>query len=341
MLMTVLDTADRNTPVSQTCYHGWWWPDISESSLRFPPLCPFLLSLQKAQLLRCAAWSGRVALRRFLRRQTFWCWWGQRRQPAPHTWPPQGQQVRSFDNPVRIAAWCSYVCPRLKPEKLPACLCACVFSCWVFLLLRMAAWFATWWLTRLFPGFDWADGKHAACCIWQRAPYLIFMLVQGAFMWMFWCVHAYARIIHIHIVVCRCVHTGMSVQFVPEGVKRPTPAGDLQRASLSSGEARTENEGEEMKQRTEGSLSPPPDIVISSFSHHIEEEGNNTPHTRSLGALAESSTVSSFSEQKKEEKKSKRREARKRRDRVKDIDSRGDKAPYPQRLYSSLLLYYF
>lgn len=154
-------------------------------------------------------------------------------------------------------------------------------------------------------------------------------------------VHADARIIHIHIVVCRCVHTGMNVQFVPEGVKRLTPAGDLQRASLSSGEARTEKEGEEMKQRTEGSLSPPPDIVISSFSHHIEEEGNNTQHTRSLGALAESSTVSSFSEQKKEKKKSKRREARRRRDGVKDIDSRGDKAPYPQRLYSSLLLYYF
>lgn len=106
-------------------------------------------------------------------------------------------------------------------------------------------------------------------------------------------------------------------------------------------EKQEQREREEMKQRTEGSLSPPPDIVISSFSHHIEEGGNNTQHTRLLGALPESSTVSSFSGQKKEKKKSKRREARGRRDGVKDIDSRRDKAPYPQRLYSSLLLYYF
>ena len=103
----------------------------------FLHLCPpvkflspgLLIALQQAQLVCrapcCAAWSGRAALHRFLRRQTFWCWWGQRLQPAPHTWPPQGRQVRSCDNPVHIDA---YVCPLLEPEswKLCACFQACV-----------------------------------------------------------------------------------------------------------------------------------------------------------------------------------------------------------------------
>lgn len=35
-----------------------------------------------------------------------------------------------------------------------------------------------------------------------------------------------------------------SVCFTSEGVKRSTPAGDLQRSSLASGKARTENEEE-------------------------------------------------------------------------------------------------
>lgn len=60
------------------------------------------------------------------------------------------------------------------------------------------------------------------------------------------------------------------MQFVSKGFGRPTPAGDLQRASLSCEKERIERG--EMKQRAEG-LTPPSDVVISSFSHHIEEEG--------------------------------------------------------------------
>ena len=132
------------------------------------------------------------------------------------------------------------------------------------------------------------------------------------------------------------------MQFVPEEVNRPTPAGDLQRASLSSGRAR-EQRGRRDETENRGVALHPQTLLFQAFLIILrKKEGNNThhTHTRSLGALAESSTVSSFSKQKKEEK-SKSREARRRRDGVKDIDSRGDKVPYPQRLYSSLLLYYF
>lgn len=83
----------------------------------------------------------------------------------------------------------------------------------------------------------------------------------------------------------------------------------------------SENRGrKEMKQRTEV-LTPPPDIVISSFSHQTEEEGNNAQHIRSLGELTGSSSVYSLRKDKKGKKKSKSREVRTSRDGVKDIDT--------------------
>lgn len=89
--------------------------------------------------------------------------------------------------------------------------------------------------------------------------------------------------------------TVMTVQTVPKCVERPALAESITTTWR-------ERKGErEMKQRTQG-LTPPTDIVISSFSHHIEDEGNNEQHTCSLGGLTKSSTVSSFSKQKKGEK---------------------------------------
>lgn len=60
-------------------------------------------------------------------------------------------------------------------------------------------------------------------------------------------------------------------------------------------------ERKEMKQRTEV-LTPPPDIVISSFSHQTEEEENNAQHIRSLGELTGSSSVYSLRKDKKGKK---------------------------------------
>lgn len=94
-------------------------------------------------------------------------------------------------------------------------------------------------------------------------------------------------------------------------------------------------ERREMKQRTEV-LTPPPDIVISSFSHQTEEEGNNAQHIRSLGVLTGSSSVFSLRKDKKGKKKSKSREVRTSRDGVKDIDTEGDEVAYQKKLSSSL-----
>lgn len=94
-------------------------------------------------------------------------------------------------------------------------------------------------------------------------------------------------------------------------------------------------ERREMKQRTEV-LTPPTDIVISSFSHHTEEEGNNAQRTRSTHW----EQLDLLFKQREEREKSKSREMRTSRDAVKDIDSRGDKVAYQKRLYSSLPLYY-
>ena len=85
--------------------------------------------------------------------------------------------------------------------------------------------------------------------------------------------------LHIHIVVCRCVWTGMSVQFVPEGAKRPTPAGDLQRASLSSGEARTERERGDETENRGVSLSTPRHCYFKLFSSYWGRREQYTAHT--------------------------------------------------------------
>lgn len=111
------------------------------------------------------------------------------------------------------------------------------------------------------------------------------------------------------------------------GFRRPTPAGDLPRASHSCGETRTE----EMKRSAEG-LTPPPDIVIPSFSHHIEEEGNNAQQTSSLGA-AQSALSASRRKTKIKEQWIKKEEGWGERYRQQGED----KVPYALRLYSPLL----
>lgn len=272
--------------MSQTCFHSWLRANINEPSLSFLRLlprfysCP-LLALHGAQLLCCAAQSGR-----FLRRRTFWCWWGQRLQPAPHTWPPQGQQVRSCDNPVRIAAWRAYVCP---PERLKLRACSRAYVC-----SRVEFFFAVidgrlvchlmvnngifrfslrGWKTHCMLYLAFLS-HFQACTVYARAR---------AFMIMFEHVHS-----HSHLSVHVCVHRD-ECAICPRGGQRPTPAGDLQRASLHK---------EKRWNREQRGLTPPPDIVISSFSHHIEERRERTIH--STHTLLRSSTVSSFSKQKKE-----------------------------------------
>lgn len=148
----------------------------------------------------------------------------------------------------------------------------------------------------------WLLGWNIHCILYLADSFLFnFHACAGfvrAFMWVCKLAHIYASI-QTDILVCMgvCVYNN-ECAICPSGSKRPTPAGDRQTASLSSGKVRTESEmGWNREQR---GLTLPPDIVISSFSHHIGEEGNNTLHTCSLGALAESSTVSSFSKQKKE-----------------------------------------
>lgn len=101
--------AGRNQRSSKSCILSYCSPFLS---CLFNFIYLFLIhprsSCSSYRGLNCcfyAAWSGRAALHRFLRSQTFWCWWGQRLQPAPHTWPPQGQKVRFYDNPAGIATW--------------------------------------------------------------------------------------------------------------------------------------------------------------------------------------------------------------------------------------------
>ena len=64
--------------------------------------------------------------------------------------------------------------------------------------------------------------------------------------------------LHAFTLASQCVSacTAMCRHFAPDGVKWPTPAGDLQRASLSSGEARTGSEGRDETENRGVSLRP-------------------------------------------------------------------------------------
>lgn len=67
---------------------------------------------------------------------------------------------------------------------------------------------------------------------------------------------------HRHARASSCIHNlvcarkKLSVHFVPEGVRRSAPAGDLQRASPSSGEVRTEAEERDETENKGFSLCP-------------------------------------------------------------------------------------
>ncbi len=143
--------------------------------------------------------------------------------------------------------------------------------------------------------------------------------------------------LHSHLSVYVCVHRDECAICPSGGQKAHTCRRSAEsitviwRSENRERRDETENRGVSLRSQT---------LLFQAFLIILRKTGNNTWHTHSLGALTESSTVSSFSKQKKE-KNQREREARRRRDGVKDIDSRGDKVPYPQRLYSSLLLYYF
>lgn len=87
----------------------------------------------------------------------------------------------------------------------------------------------------------------------------IFMPLGGCFTWV--CPHS-----HLSVYV----GTRLSVHLYHWGSKRFTPAEGLQRTSLSS--AKVGNRIERRDETEQRGLSPPPDIFLSSFSHHTEEE---------------------------------------------------------------------
>ena len=159
-----------------------------------------------------------------------------------------------------------------------------------------------------------------------------------AFLWLCDLLHVCMNLhAHLSLYMCVCAHREKCAIYPRGGQKAPTC-----RRSAESITVVWKSKNREREKRwniEQRGLTPPPDIVIASFSHHIAEERNNTQHTHSLGAHTEQH--SQLFQQTEEREKSKNREGKRRRDGVKDTDSGGDKVPYPQSLYSPLLLYYF
>ncbi len=172
--------------------------------------------------------------------------------------------------------------------------------------------------------------------IWQMPHNLLSMLVQS---------------MHVLEPVCECFSMSMSaptftLKSLCVGVRaqgwfcsssqRGSKGPHLQEICREHHCHLEKREQREIRDETEnrGISLHPQTLLFQAFLIISRKKGTiHSTHTH------RSSTVSSFSKHKK--KKNQRVEARRRRDGVKDIDSKGDKVPYPQRLYSSLLLYYF
>ena len=119
---------------------------------------------------------------------------------------------------------------------------------------------------------------------------------------------------------------GMNVQFVSKGLRRPTPAGDLQTASLSCGETRTERQ-KRWNREQRVSLHPQT-LLFQAFLIILREEQCTTDK---LTWSTHREHYSQLIQEREEKEKSKSWG-----ERVEERRARGDEEPCLQWLYPSL-----